>query len=365
MNSQEKLSKYACLNKDAYRLKKEKEDIRTPFFRDIDRIIYSLAYRRYENKTQVFSYIKNDHITNRMLHVQLVSKAARTIGRALNLNEDLIEAAALGHDLGHVPLGHVGESILNEISLANNNGYFNHNIHSVRTLMVLENNGAGCNLCIQTLDAIMTHNGEFLLGEYYPQNKSTQEFLEEYKKSYQDATIIKKLHPMTLEGCIVRICDIVAYIGKDIEDAILLNKLKREDIPDEITKVLGNNNRQIVNTIILDIIKNSKNKPYIKLSDDVYQAIKNLKDFNMQNIYQPANQKSEITKYRKMFNALFTKYMNDLHNNNQKSLIYQDFLNTMNAKYLKETTDVQKVIDFLAGMTDDYFFREYKGIEKK
>ena len=149
------LSKYACPYNKGERLVYEEEDFRPSFYHDIDRIIYSLAYTRYLDKTQVFTHGNNDHLSKRMTHVQFVSKIARTIGRALNLNEDLIEAAALGHDLGHTPFGHLGESILNEISINANEGYFNHNIHSVRLLMEIENYGKGLNITIPVLDAIM------------------------------------------------------------------------------------------------------------------------------------------------------------------------------------------------------------------
>src|SRR5574344_1304262 len=161
------LSKYACKDKDAIRFYPTVEDIRPDFFRDIDRVIYSLSYTRYIDKTQVFSNIfNNDHISKRMTHVQMVSKIARTIGRALNLNEDLIEAAALGHDLGHVPFGHEGETILSELSQEHGEGYFNHNVQSVRTLMNLEKDGNGDNITIQVLDAILCHNGELVQSEY-------------------------------------------------------------------------------------------------------------------------------------------------------------------------------------------------------
>ena len=281
------LSKYACLDTEAKRFKEEGEDLfRTPFFRDIDRIIYSLSYLRYADKTQVFSFNENDHITKRMVHVQLVSKIARTIGRNLGLNEDLIEAASLGHDLGHVPFGHVGEKILNEISLKNNEGYFNHNVQSVRTLMTLEQNGEGRNLTFQVLDAIMCHNGELPRQEYYPLKKTPEEFLKEYESTYTDKEIIKKLRPSTLEGCVVRISDIIAYIGKDVEDAITLGVIKLEDVPLKIRNVLGSTNREIINTIVSDIINNSKGKNYLKISDDIYDAIVALKDFNSKNIYE-------------------------------------------------------------------------------
>ena len=158
-NHNQYLSSYATKDEEAIRCTREEEDIRPPFFRDIDRIIYSMAYTRYMDKAQVFTYQKNDHISKRMIHVQMVSKIARTIGRALGLNEDLIEAASLGHDLGHTPFGHVGESILNEISLEQKEGYFHHNIQSVRMLMEIEQGGVGRNLTLQVLDAIMCHNG--------------------------------------------------------------------------------------------------------------------------------------------------------------------------------------------------------------
>ena len=166
MNKDKNLSSYACKNNEALRFKPEVEDIRPPFFHDADRIIYSLAYTRYINKTQVYSNVKNDNITRRIIHVQMVSKVARTIGRALNLNEDLIEAAALGHDLGHVPFGHAGEAILNRISQEVGEGYFNHNVQSVRNLMFIDHQGHGDNLTLQVLDAIMCHNGELELECY-------------------------------------------------------------------------------------------------------------------------------------------------------------------------------------------------------
>ena len=219
LNHNKILSKYACPDSDAIYLHENKDDFRTPFFRDIDRIIYSLAFVRYSDKTQVFSFKENDHLTKRMIHIQYVAKIARTIGRALGLNEDLIEAASLGHDLGHTPFGHVGEAILNEISLENNEGYFNHNVHSVRLLMYIENYGKGLNITLQTLDAIMCHNGEFASQMYEVKKKSKEEFLKEYESCYKDRAAIKKLRPMTLEGAVVRISDLIAYLGRDIEDA--------------------------------------------------------------------------------------------------------------------------------------------------
>lgn len=363
-NHENNLSKFASLSKNAIRLKQEESDIRPAYFRDIDRIIYSLSYTRYIDKTQVFSLKENDHISKRIIHVQFVSKIAKTIGRALGLNEDLIEAIALGHDLGHVPFGHVGEKILNDISLKYDNTYFNHNAQSVRELMSLEKNGQGLNITIQVLDGILCHNGEFLSGKYIPKKKSVQTFLDDYNNTYINEKANTMLIPMTLEGCVVRISDIVGYIGRDIEDAIMLGILKKEELPKEITSVLGNNNREIINTIVTDIINNSLNKPYLLLSDDVYKALKDLKNFNYKHIYDKANTKEQIKKYEEMFNFLFQFFLNDLENKNKDSIIYQDFLNNMNEEYKRKTKNTRIVIDYIAGMTDDYFIKQYNVCKK-
>lgn len=352
------LSKYACPDEKAIRLSETKNDFRTSFYRDIDKIIYSLSYIRYADKTQVFSNVKNDMISKRMTHVQLVSKIARTIGRALSLNEDLIEASCLGHDLGHTPLGHVGEKILNDISLKHKEGYFNHNVQSVRTLMTLENSGQGNNLSIQVLDAILCHNGEIIKGIYKPHPKTTKQFLNEYNKSYHNNNILKTIRPMTLEGCVVRISDVIAYIGKDIDDAIRLGIITQKDIPKNITNILGNTNSQIINTIVTDIIENSLSKNYIKISENILKAMNNLMNFNYKNIYNKANTTQEIKKYKNIFNKLFNLYYKQITENQTQEHIFTLFLNNMNKTYQQETTS-RKVIDYIAGMTDDFLISEY------
>ena len=357
-----KLSKYAFKDSDALRLVEEKKDIRSPFSRDADRIIYSNSFNRYLDKTQVFSFKNNDHITKRITHVIMVSKISRTIGRALNLNEDLIEAIALGHDVGHCPIGHVGESFLNKISKSTTGEGFMHNIQSVRTYMLLEKNGKGLNLTIQVLDGIMCHNGEVLNNIYRPVKKTKEEFLNEYENALKNSDVSKEYHPMTLEGCVVRISDVIAYIGKDIEDAITLGIIKKEDIPKDVVSVLGDTNSSIINTLILDIIKNSKYKPYIKMSEEIYNALQKLKDFNYKSIYYKANTMEGSKYYNNAFEALYNKYMNDLENNNTESSIYIKFLNGMNEEYLNNNISEKKVIDFIAGMTDDFFINEYSAL---
>ena len=359
LKHEKNLSEYASLDKDAIRFKKNNDDFRPNYFRDIDRIIHSLSYTRYIDKTQVYSSTNNDNVSKRIIHVQLVSKIARTIGRALILNEDLIEAIALSHDIGHVPFGHPGESILNEISNRYGEGNFMHNVQGVRTMMYVEKNGIGNNLTVQVLDGILCHNGEFVQDEYYPKEKTKDDFLNDYLCCYRDDMYGRKLIPMTLEGCVVRISDIIGYIGRDIEDAIRLGNIEKSQLPKKIVNVLGDNNRDIVNTIILDIIENSYGKPYIKMSKPIYESIKALKQFNYENIYYPANTKEELDNYKKMFNELFTYYLNALENHDNECSIYKVFLNDMCDEYLINTTNVRKVIDFIAGMTDDYFVNEY------
>ena len=353
---EEQLSPFALKSKDSIRLKEENdEDIRPSFYRDIDRIIYSLSYTRYIDKTQVFSFKENDHISKRMVHVQLVSKVARTIGRALGLNEDLIEAIALGHDIGHTPIGHQGEYILDEICQRTINERFAHNLQSARTLMYVEHDGNGCNLSIQVLDGIMCHNGEIPTNIYRPQKKTVKEFLDDYEKSYTDSERLKKLCPMTLEGCVVRVSDIIAYLGRDIEDAIQIGMLKREDLPKDIVEVLGDNNSDIVNTLITDVITNSLNKPYIKMSDKVFKALFDMKRFNSEHIYKKANTKEELEFYKEKFNTLFNEYVKDIKENNKDSNIYKMYISHMNEDYISNTKPERIALDFIAGMTDEFF----------
>lgn len=354
LKKEDTLSKYACKSKDAIRLRERKEDIRPPFFHDTDTIIHSASYSRYLDKTQVFSFSDNDHISKRMIHVQLVSKVARTIGRCLNLNEDLIEAIALGHDIGHTPIGHTGEAILNQISLREIGMPFMHNMQSARTYLEIKNK----NLCIQVLDGIMCHNGEKIEEEYYPVKKTKEEFLRDYYESWRSKDYEKTLKPMTLEGCIVRISDVIAYIGRDLEDAITLGIIKREDIPKDVTDIMGNTNSEIINTLILDIVNNSYEKGKIIISKKVYEALNKLLKFNYEFVYAAANTESSIEYYEEGMNKIYDKYLKDLEDNNTDSKIFTIFLNNESKEYREHTDNKRIVIDFIAGMTDDFFLEE-------
>ena len=361
---EDNLSSYATKSIDAIRLVEEKEDFRPSFYRDIDRIINYSSFTRYMNKTQVFSFKENDNIQTRLVHVLLVSKISRTIGRSLNLNEDLIEAIALAHDIGHVPIGHVGERILNKISLRELNETFMHNIEGVRNYLVLEHDGIGANLTIQVLDGILCHNGEMLNNIYYPEKKTKEDFLKNYYDAYKMHETKVSFNPMTLEGCVVKLSDVISYAGRDLEDAIRLDFIKREDIPSNIINVLGDNNRDIVNTLVCNVIENSKGKNYIKLSDNVFKALKELVNFNYKYIYNRANSKEKIEFYDIIFNTLYYNYLDDLEKNNINSSIYTNFLNDMTDEY-KKNNNKRIIIDYLALMTDTYFMNEYNFLQSK
>lgn len=361
------LSKFACKNIKGIRKCPEREkvhdreNIRPVFFHDTDKIMHSDAYSRYIDKTKVFSLFENDHITHRVLHVQFVSKIGRVIGRCLKLNEDLIEAISLGHDLGHVPYGHDGEKVLNEICRENKIGFFCHNAQSIRFLEKIEQKGEGLNLSLQVLDGILAHNGEMLTREYRPDyGKSWEQFEEEYEKCFEEEDYSKKIFPMTLEGCVVRISDVIAYIGRDFEDAITVRLIKRKDMPAELGRILGNKNDKIINTLVLDLINNSSGKDYLVFSKDIFKALKDFMEFNYEYIYFNPKIKTQTRKIKNMFRQLFEVYFQDLKSKNESSAFYRYFLKNMKGNYHKGTHDKRKAIDFIAGMTDDFFNNQFK-----
>ena len=329
-------------------------DYRQAFSVDADRILHSLAYARYIDKTQVFYLVKNDHITHRVLHVQLVSKIARTIGRFLRLNEDLLEAIALGHDIGHTPFGHDGERFLSSICAKNGIGYFHHNLQSVQFLEKVERKGRGWNLCLQTLDGILCHDGEIHNERLVPALGKTFENLDAQiaaKKS--DAQTA--LTPTTLEGCLVRMADTVSYIGRDIEDAIRLNLIRRVDLPDESVARLGNTNGTIVFNLVTDIIRNSYQKPHIVFSPEVSRALQRLKLFNMEHIYLNSRIKRHTRQIEKLFEILFETYLEDIRKHRKSSVIFGQFMKDMTNEYIQSHRPAEIVRDFISGMTDQYF----------
>ena len=354
---EQRLSPWACLSRHAIRQKEEETILfghRQHFSLDTDRILHSKAYSRYIDKTQVFYLIKNDHITHRVLHVQLVSKIARTIGRLLRLNEDLIEAISLGHDIGHAPFGHDGEMFLSDLSRQQGLGHFFHNLQGVRFLEKIERKGKGWNLTLQVLDGILSHNGEVHSQALIPEkNKDFLRLEQEMGKVEEHPDT--DLYPMTLEGCVVRMADTISYVGRDVEDAIRLGLITRDDLPGDCRRVLGETNGTIVYTLVEDLVANSLDKPYISFSEDVAGALKKLKDFNQNFIYTSDKVKRETSKVRLMFELLFGKYLLDLEKGNKTSDIFREFLDGMSSEYGRDTPPAGMVRDFIAGMTDDYF----------
>ena len=333
---------------------KVRSGYRQAYALDADRIMHSSAYARYIDKTQVFYLIRNDHITHRVLHVQLVSKIARTIGRFLHLNEDLIEAIALGHDIGHTPFGHDGERHLSRLSRAAGIGHFLHNVQSIRFLDRVERKGRGWNLSLQTLDGILCHDGEIHNQVLAPRQEKTFGTLgREMAGKTADPDL--DLMPMTLEGCVVRMADTVAYIGRDLEDAIRLNVIQRSDIPKDVSAVLGSTNGTIVYNLVTDIIHRSHRQPFIAMSDGVSKALKQLKAFNLERIYLNPTIKKNDGAIRVLFELLFETYMADLREGNMKSRIFSGFLADMSDGYIQGSRHAEIVRDFIAGMTDRYF----------
>ena len=306
--------------------------------------------------------VENDHITHRVLHVQLVSKIARTIGRFLNLNEDLIEAISLGHDVGHTPFGHDGERILSAFLEGQRAGIFEHNVQSFRLFHDLEAYGKGLNLTAQVLDGIICHNGEILKNEYgCDKSKTPEKLLAEYRNSLTGTLKSKNMVPMTLEGCVMRISDVIAYIGRDIEDAIILKLVKRDDLPREVTEILGNNNKEIVNTLITDLVNNSIDKETLTFSADVFDALNRLKDWNYKNIYLNPKKSSQDGKIKAMFRTVLTECLEELESGKKVTGI-KHWFETMSDEYKAATSKPRVVADYVSGMTDDYLMNSYKEI---
>jgi dGTPase len=355
-----RFSKYACLSKNAVR-RMEEENIfkghRQSFSLDTDRILHSMAYSRYIDKTQVFYLVKNDHITHRVLHVQLVSKISRTIGRLLKLNEDLIEAISLGHDIGHAPFGHDGERFLSRLSITYGVGNFLHNLQSVRFLEKIERKGRGWNLTLQVLDGILCHDGEIHNKKLCPETSKNfaimaKEIIEKEKDPHFE------ILPMTIEGCVVRMADTISYVGRDIEDAIRLGLIKRQDIPENCRKTLGETNGTIVYSLVEDLVTNSLDKPYICFSDEISSSLKALKDFNREKIYMSETFFKQTAKLELMFRLMFERYYEDLKTENNSSEIYGEYLMGMTEEYRNTSSMAMVVRDFMAGMTDDYFLSQ-------
>ena len=334
---------------------------RPNFAKDIDRILYCPYYNRYTDKTQVFSLTKNDDITRRSLHVQLVSRIARTIGRALNLNLDLIEAIALGHDIGHTPFAHCGEVYLNELYHSHTGRFFNHNIHSVRVLDQI----FPLNLSLQTLSGIAGHNGEIELAEYRPVPMDNfDQFEAELEKCYTIPGYSNKIQPSTLEGNVVRISDIIAYLGKDRQDAENMLMVENQDFT---SSVIGSINSEIINNLVVNLIENSYGHPYIKLDESHFQAVQSYKRENYTVIYANEPGRAILERVvRPMMGEIYAQLLEDLQKDQRNSPIFRHHIDYVNqARYprsvpYEQSEPNQIVVDYIASMTDDYLIDLYR-----
>ena len=354
------LSPHATISADAVRRHdRVKEDIRTPFSRDADRIIHTRAYSRYIDKTQVFYLVENDHITHRVIHVQLVSRIARTIGRSLRLNEDLIEAIALGHDIGHIPYGHFGETCLSRLCEQYGIGKFRHNVQSVQFLDRIED----CDLTLQVLDGILCHNGEADDVRIRPEPCSGW---IAFDKKVQDATDDTRiLRPATPEGCVVKFADTIAYIGRDLQDAREVGLIDNSmPLPEDVTAALGATNSEIINTLIYDLLENSDtgDDNFISYSKETENALIGLRRFSRMHIYDNEKLTAERQKIERMYATLFASCLDDLEQRKPSGRIFTDFINTdwISSDYRCSATTAELARDYIAGMTDRYFARRFE-----
>ena len=294
----------------------EECDIRTCYMRDRDRIVHCKAFRRLKDKTQVFLSPKGDHYRTRMLHTLEVSQTARTVAKCLRLNEDLVEAIALGHDLGHTPYGHAGERALNSVCPLG----FVHSEQSVRVAEVLEKNGRGLNLTWEVLDGMRNHG--------------------------------LSRHPATLEGQVVRLCDKISYIHHDMDDAIRGGILKESDVPEHIASVVGHTLGQRLDRFIHDIITTSKGKPVIAMSEEIEKAFHELREFMFESVYTNPLAKAEESRAEKMVEVLYEYYMNHL-----------DALPELQKKMIDEGTSRDRAVcDYISSMTDRYAIKMFESI---
>lgn len=359
-------SPYAFPDEGVLRREDNPHDVATmtrpAFARDIEKILNVPAYNRYADKTQVFSFVENDDICRRGLHVQLVGRIARGIGRLLGLNEDLIEAIALGHDLGHTPLGHAGERYLSECYHAHTGRFFNHNVHSVRVLDQLYRR----NVSLQTLDGVLCHNGEFAQQVLKTGTTATFGQLDELVEAcMSDERAIGRLRPSTLEGCVVRVADMIAYVGKDRVDAVDMGVLSSLD--EFESDFIGQSNACIINNLTVDIVNHSYGRDRIAMSEEAFADLKRAKRQNYELIYdREGDVLGEGNVVCDMFAQLYERLLADVQAGDESSPVFKHHVAALCAKsrsitpegYLA-TEPNQVVVDYLASMTDSYFAALY------
>lgn len=353
---------YRTSDEDAVRREERPADRssiwRPAFVRDVEKILHMPAYNRYAGKTQVFSFRSNDDLSRRGLHVQLVARIARDIGYALGLNCDLIEAIGLGHDLGHTPFGHAGERCLNDVFHGRTGRWFFHNVHSVRVLDKLY----GRNISLQTLDGALCHNGEYEQRVFELSGLSS---FGEFDRVVDECVsgggaVIGHLRPMTLEGCVVRISDIIAYVGRDRQDAIEAGLLTGDAFEDGLG---GAYNSWILTHASADIIEHSYGKDRIEMSEELFAEIRRAKAENYAKIYRSSGiegERAEVLAHA--FELMYERCLDDLHKRDESSFIFRHHITRIEEQlahygrtYDWQSDPEQTVVDYIASMTDGYF----------
>lgn len=353
---------YRTSDEDAVRREERPADRssiwRPAFVRDVEKILHMPAYNRYAGKTQVFSFRSNDDLSRRGLHVQLVARIARDIGYALGLNCDLIEAIGLGHDLGHTPFGHAGERCLNDVFHGRTGRWFFHNVHSVRVLDKLY----GRNISLQTLDGALCHNGEYEQRVFELSGLSS---FGEFDRVVDECVsgggaVIGHLRPMTLEGCVVRISDIIAYVGRDRQDAIEAGLLTGDAFEDGLG---GAYNSWILTHASADIIEHSYGKDRIEMSEELFAEIRRAKAENYAKIYRTSGIEGERAEVlARAFELMYERCLDDLHKRDESSFIFRHHITRIEEQlahyghtYDWQSDPEQTVVDYIASMTDGYF----------
>lgn len=331
---------------------------RPSYVRDTEKILHLPAYSRLNGKTQVFSFRSNDDVSRRGLHVQLVARIARDIGGALGLNCDLIESIALGHDLGHTPFGHAGEAHLNDIFHARTGRSFFHNVHSVRVLDKLY----GRNISLQTLDGVLCHNGEYEQRVFELSGLADfPSFDRVVERCYTgDFDFVKTLRPATLEGCVVRIADIIAYVGRDRQDAIEARLMSDDAFEDGLG---GSYNSWILTRASVDIVEHSYGKDRIEMSEALFEEIRRAKRENYAKIYTSSGIEEENeAMMARAFSLMYEHFLGDLKAHDTSSFIFRHHISRVEKALVhygrtynwQDDLD-QTVVDYIASMTDDYF----------
>ena len=330
--------------------------VRPAFVRDVDRVLNNAFYNRCMDKTQVFPFYQNDDLTRRAFHLQLVSRIARKVSAALRLNIALTEAIALAHDMGHTPFGHGGERMLNDLYSEHTGRCFNHNVHGVRLLRDV----ATCNLSLQTYNGILCHCGEKAFARYEPHACESFEALDAMMEHcYVTPGASQNLRPSTLEGCVVRICDILAYLGKDRQDAMKIHVLDADSYPAR-GELAGENNAAIIQNVTANLIKNSIGKNYLAMDPEVFESMQRIKDQNVAIIYTSPQAHEQLdAAIQPMMEQLYERFRADVKAGNEDSYIFRHHINSwvmqFNEGYVDRWSADDIVVDYIASMTDDYF----------